>query len=109
MRDTTTSDTFTAIDMEMQLVLPSKHQSAEWCIMRFKRPFSRLRLPISAVSSRRSRVLRVCVNLLNLRSHVVGLNQIRNTYDSCNVDKSPWMTRFIEKIETVSFNETKDE
>lgn len=100
-REIPISASLAAIDLVLQRVLPSERQSAEWGIRCLKGPFGRLRLPLSAVATRRGRLLRVCVHLLNLRTRVVGLNQIRTTYASAGVDTAPWTKRFVEEMNVV--------
>lgn len=69
-----------AIDMLMQRGLPSEGQSVDWGIMCLKEPFGKLRLPLSSVGTSLGLLLCVCVHLLNQRTRVVRLNQIRTTF-----------------------------
>eukprot|EP00171_Calliarthron_tuberculosum_P005428 IDg5428t1 len=87
-----------AVDLVLQRVLPSERQSAEWGIRALKGPFERMRLPLSAVSTRRGRLLRVCVHLLNMRTRLIGLSQIRTTYSAGTTNSAPWVTRMNEEL-----------
>lgn len=82
-----------AVELVLQRIYPSERQSAEWGIRALKAPFGRLRLPLSADSKSRCRLLTVCVHLLNLRTRCVGLNQIRTTYGGNETDCNPWVQR----------------
>ena len=78
-----------AVDMILQRIMPGERQSAEWGIRALKGPFARLKLPLPADASKRSRLVRICCHLLNLRTRVVGLNQIRSTYAGPGALSSP--------------------
>lgn len=77
-----------AVDSVLQRLFLSEGQSKKWGIRFLNVPFGRLRLPLFALSSRRGRILRVCVHLLNLHTSIFGLNKIWTTYASPDVDTS---------------------
>lgn len=79
-----------AIDTILQRVMPSERQSAEWGVRAIKGTFGRLKVPLSADSSKRKRLLRICVHLFNFRTRYVGLNQIRTTFSKDGTSQ-PWI------------------
>ena len=79
-----------ATDQLLQRAMPSERQSAEWGVRAVKGPFGRLRVPLSAISSKRLRILQSCCHLYNLRTRYVGLNQIRTTYADKGSVTQPW-------------------
>lgn len=60
-----------------------------------KGPFGRLRLPLTENVMCRARMLRISAQLLNLRAHRAGLNQIRIVYFQLLSDPNPRISRFI--------------
>lgn len=76
-RNILTSDALEAVLKVMNRVLFSKPQSGERGIRCLKAPFGRFWIPLAAVSLRGSRLLRLCVHLLNLRTRVVFLTRLR--------------------------------
>ena len=79
-----------AVDLLLQRIMPSETQSAEWGIRALKGPFARLKVPLPADAAKRSRLIRICCHLLNLRTRFVGLNQIRSTYAGPEALSQPW-------------------
>lgn len=71
--------------------MPSERQSAEWGVRAIKGPFGRLKLPLSPDALKRERLLRICVHLFNLRTRLVGLNQIRTVYANVGYNPHPWL------------------
>lgn len=67
----------------------------------FQGPIVKLRVPLSAVSSRQGRLFRVSVLLFNMRTDLVGLNQIGTTYESRGMGNEPWMKRFQKELDVV--------
>ncbi len=62
--------------------LLSCHQAAEWGMRTLQGSFGHLRLPLSIGDDKaRARLLKICVCLHNVRTTLVGINQIRNTYE----------------------------
>lgn len=91
-----------AVDIIMQRVMPSERQSAEWGIRSLKGPFGILRLPLPSFSRKRYKLLCTCARLLNLRTRLVGLNQIRTVYANGTTDTQPWVQRIAEEHEQVA-------
>lgn len=81
------------IDRIMQQIMPSERQSAEWGIGCIKRAFGFLNLPMSHDSMKRRNVLTACVRLLNIRTRLVGLSQIRTVYGAIEGGAQPWSLR----------------
>lgn len=62
--------------------LVSCRQAAEWGMRTLQGSFGRLRLPLDiGKPEARLELLEVCVRLQNLRTNLVGINQIRNTFE----------------------------
>ncbi|KLO06853.1 hypothetical protein SCHPADRAFT_837453 [Schizopora paradoxa] len=62
--------------------LLSCRQAAEWGMRTLQGSFGRLRLPLDIGDDKaRARLLEICVRLHNVRTTLVGINQIRNTYE----------------------------
>lgn len=56
-------------------------QSAEWGMRSLQGSFGRLRVPLEINhSDRRGDLLEICVRLQNLRTDLVGINQLRSVY-----------------------------
>lgn len=56
-------------------------QSAEWGMRSLQGSFGRLRVPLEINhSDRRGDLLEICVRLQNLRTEMVGINQLRTVY-----------------------------
>lgn len=64
-----------------------------------KAPFYRLRLPLGRNASCRIRVLTVCVHLLNLRTALLGINQLRTVNRAHEIDPNPCIKRYVEEQE----------
>lgn len=61
--------------------LLSFRQSAEWGMRSLQGSFGRLRVPLEINhSDRRGNLLEICVHLQNLRTELVGINEIRSVY-----------------------------
>jgi len=61
--------------------LLSFRQAAEWGMRSLQGSFGRLRVPLDAShANRRGDLLETCVRLQNLRTCLVGINQIRSVY-----------------------------
>lgn len=61
--------------------LLSYRQTAEWGMRSIQGSFGRLRVPLEIKhTDRRGNLLEVCVRLHNLRTRLVGINQIKNVY-----------------------------
>lgn len=95
------SEELAAIDIILQRVMPSERQAAEWGVRALKAPFGILRLPLSPDSEYRGRLLQLCAHLLNMRTRLVGLNQIRTVYASPEEVCQPWAVRFAEEQNAV--------
>ena len=87
VNDIPESAALAAVDLIMQRIMPSERQSAEWGVRALKGPFQRLKTPLPADSLKRLRLLRICCHLYNFRVRYVGLNQIRSTYSSRQLDQ----------------------
>lgn len=62
--------------------LLSCRQAAEWGMRTLQGSFGRLRMPLQISNSKaRAELLEVCVRLQNVRTSLVGINQIRNTFE----------------------------
>lgn len=62
--------------------LLSCRQAAEWGMRTLQGSFGRLRIPLNIANSKaRAELLEVCIRLQNVRTTLVGINQIRNTYE----------------------------
>ena len=83
-----------AVDAVLQNAMPSERQSAEWGIRAVKAPFGRLRLALPADAVLRCRLLKVCSHLYNLRTRLIGLNQIRTVYGDPSETQHPWADRY---------------
>lgn len=86
-----------AVNLILQRLFPSERQSAEWRIRAFKAPLGCLHLPITSDSSKRKRLLTVCVCLLIARTRLIGLNHITTTYANGDTNTAPWIARFVEE------------
>ena len=80
-----------AIDYVLQNVMPSERQSAEWGVAALKGPFKRLTVNLPADSYKRYRIIACCVHLMNFRTRLVGLNQIKTVYASLGTQVQPWL------------------
>lgn len=61
--------------------LLSYRQAAEWGMRALQGSFGRLRVPLPVEhADRRGDLLETCVRLLNVRTRLVGINQIRSVY-----------------------------
>ena len=70
--------------------LVSQRQSVEWGMRQLQGAFGRLRVPLDANDAgSRTRILRLCCRLHQLRCRLVGLNQIRNVYLPCWIQAGP--------------------
>ena len=59
----------------------SYHQTAEWGMRELQGSFGRLRIPLEIEDmERRADLIESCFRLHNLRTRLVGINQIRNVY-----------------------------
>lgn len=66
-------------DYDRQLL--SFRQSAEWGMRALQGSFGRLRMPLEVNNAeRRGDLLETCVRLQNLRTELVGINQLRTVY-----------------------------
>ncbi len=62
--------------------LLSCRQAAEWGMRTLQGSFGRLQLPLNIGDDKaRAELLEICVRLHNVRTTLVGINQIRNTYE----------------------------
>lgn len=73
------------VDRQTKLVfnqeLVSCRQAAEWGMRCIQGSFGRLRLPLDAHDGDNRRdLLEICVRLHNVRTRLVGINQIKNTF-----------------------------
>lgn len=65
--------------VDRQLV--SYRQTAEWGMRALQGSFGRLRMPLEVSNShRRGDLIETCIRLHNLRTDVVGINQIKSVY-----------------------------
>jgi hypothetical protein len=60
--------------------LTSFRQAAEWGMRQLQGSFGRLRIPLDIDETKRGDLLEVIVRLFNLRTRLVGINQIRSVY-----------------------------
>ena len=58
----------------------SIRQAAEWGMRAIQSTFSRLQAGLSVNSDERRRVISVCILLYNLRTEMIGINQIRTVF-----------------------------
>ena len=86
-----------AVDTILQKVLPSERHSAEWGVAALKEPFKRLTVRWPADSYRRYRVIACCAHLMNLRTRLVGLSQIRTVYANHGDVVQPWLQHLMEE------------
>lgn len=89
------STALAAVDCLLQRVMPSERQSAEWGIRALKAPFGILRIPLTADARQRYRLIAVCVRLLNIRTRLVGLNQIQTVYANRSTVVQPWVYQLV--------------
>jgi len=76
-----------ALLFDQQLL--SYRQTAEWGNRRLQGSFGRLRVPLEiGHKARCGDLLEICVRTFNLRSRLIGINQIRSVYFACW--KSDW-------------------
>ncbi|RPA72210.1 hypothetical protein BJ508DRAFT_217249, partial [Ascobolus immersus RN42] len=62
--------------------LVSARQAAEWEMHALQGPFGRLKTPMSSNDPEfRKLVLETCFRLQNLRTHCIGINQIKVVYE----------------------------
>ena len=83
-----------AVDTLLDKAMPSERQSAEWGVRALKGPFMRLTTTLPGNVYVRGRILRLCVHLYNLRTRLVGLNQIRTVYSNDRDNVQPWSTKY---------------
>ena len=89
------SEALQFIEYVMQRTYPIERQPVEWGVRALKTPFGRLRLPLTHDSAKRGRMLRICAHMLNLRTRLINLNQIRTVYALQGTDSNPWVQRFL--------------
>lgn len=90
-----------AVDLILQRILQSERQSAERGLRTLRAAFGCLRLLLTLDSSKRKRLLAICVCLLNARTRLIGLNHITTTYAKSDTDTAPWLARFVEEQHTL--------
>lgn len=87
--------------------LLSFRQSAEWGMRSLQGSFGRLRVPLEvAFVDSRGDLLEICVRLQNLRTRLVGINQIRSVYLptwKANEQEEIWQS-----FETMLFSEQRE-
>lgn len=67
--------------MSFDRELLSYRQTAEWGMRSMQGSFGRLRVPLEIKDEqRRGNLLEICVRLHNVRTQLVGINQIKNVY-----------------------------
>ena len=86
-----------AVDTILQRVLPSERQSAEWGVAALKEPFKRLSVRLPADSYRRYRIITCCAHLMNLRTRLVGLSQIKTVYANYGTVVQPWIRHLLQE------------
>lgn len=67
--------------MGEHVAITSTRQAAEWGMRVLQGTFGRLRLPLPWDVCLRTVILRCCFHLSNLRTRVMGINQIRTVFD----------------------------
>ena len=77
--------------MILQRVMPSERQAAEWGVAALKGPFKRLTVTLPADSYRRYRIITCCAHMVNFRTRIVGLNQIKSVYTDPIEVVQPWI------------------
>ena len=70
----TDSAELAAVDAILERAMPSERQSAEWGVRSVKGVFQRLKVPLSADSYKRYRIIRNCVHLVKFRIRRAGHN-----------------------------------
>ena len=80
-----------AVEVLLDQVIPSERQSAEWGVRAIKAPFKRLCAKLPGDAYKRFRILALSAHLYNLRTHTVGLNQIRTVYAAGSDVVQPWV------------------
>jgi hypothetical protein len=86
--------------------LLSFRQTAKWGMRGLQGSFGRLRVPLEVnYSERRSDLLEICVRLFNLRTRLVGINQIRNVY--MPIWRADEQDELWEQFETMLFSEQR--
>ena len=67
--------------LQLSRSILSYHQTAEWGMRELQGSFGRLRVPLEIEDmERRADLIESCFRLHNLRTRLVGINQIRNVY-----------------------------
>lgn len=102
--DITTHAVLVAVDIVMRRVMPSDRQLVEWVIRAMKAPFDILRLALSPSSRKRYKLLCSCTRLLNSRTRVVRLSQIKTLYANDGDDTQPWVRCLVKSQENVTLD-----
>lgn len=76
-------------EIQLHKAITSVRQAAEWGMRALKGAFARLKTPLSYNDNFRRCIIHCCVRLYNLRTRLVGINQIRTVYSE---DWSPAIT-----------------
>ena len=69
------------MQLQDHIATTSIRQAAEWGMRVLQGCFGRLRLPLPWDADARKRILLCCLHLSNLRTRVMGINQIRTVFD----------------------------
>ena len=86
--------------------LLSFRQSAEWGMRSLQGSFGRLRVPLEVTyGDRHGDLLEICVRLQNLRTRLVGINQIRSVY--MPIWKADEQEEIWESFENMLFSEQR--
>lgn len=104
--ETLSISSYAALDfvgISMWQVLPRERKSVERVIRCQKGPFSRIFLPIILGNMKGGIFIRACVLLLNFRTLVICLNQLRTACWNSNDKPAPWVLYFREKTENCSY------
>lgn len=67
--------------LELSRLILSYRQTAEWGMQELQGSFGRLRIPLGIEDmDKRADLIETCFRLHNLRTRLVGINQIKNMY-----------------------------
>ena len=69
-----------AVQLVQHRYVLSIRQSAEWAMRALRSSFAILRLPLPADDTFRAQIISVCLHLHNLRTRLIGINQIKTVF-----------------------------
>lgn len=81
----------------MKRVMMTEFKFVECIIMALKAPFGCLRLPLTAESKRRYRIISICIHMFNFKTRTIGLNQIWTVHSDKDTEVQPCIQRLVDE------------